>query len=260
MNDELVNYLISYLLNEMPQYKKYASKYSSSMSDRKKLLRSLMNLRPPMEASEQFLKLQNYYLQNELENMGLVDCNSLTVSDYSKIALWKGDIMRLKVDAIVNPGNEDMLGCFVPNHNCIDNEIHSYAGVQLRSACQKETKLKGSKMAIGDVFVTGAYNLPSSFVFHVLGPSIRGRTTYAEQNLLKRCYVNVLKKATSMNLKTIVFPCISAGEQGFPKKEAAFIATETVKDFILSEPKSPAVIFDVFTDVDEKYYTELLFE
>lgn len=257
---DILDYLISSLLNEMPQYASYARRFGNDMQSKKKLLRSLMNLLPPIDVSDEFLKYQNLYLQNELQNMGLVDCKFLPLSGYRKIALWRGDIVRLKTEAIVNACNEDALGCFVPNHNCIDNTIHSYAGIQLRKKCYELMKARGHKLGIGEVLVTEAYNLPTKYIFHVLGPSVRGRTTFLDQTHLRDCYLNVLREATKMNVKTITFPCISAGEQGYPKKEAAKIATETVKEYILEEENSPAVIFDVFTDIDEKYYTHLLFE
>ncbi len=259
--NELVNYLNSYLLDEMPQYKIHASKYSQDLEGRKRLLRSLMNLRPAKEADESFISFQNIYLQNELKNMGLVDCYSLPLTSYTKIALWRGDIIRVKCDAIVNSGNSDMLGCFVPNHLCLDNQIHTFGGVQLRLACQKEvSRFKGSKVNVGDCFITDAYNLPSKYVIHVLGPSTRGRISNYEKNLLEKCYLNVLDIARENKIKTLCIPCISTGQQGFPKTDAAKIATETVKNYLLEHSDSPAVIFDVFTDVDEKLYSDLLLE
>ncbi len=258
---ELVNKLTSYLLSEMPQYSFHASKYSFEINARKRLLRSLMNLRPALPASNEFLELQDLYLQNELKNYGIVDCYSLPLTAYTKIALWRGDIIRVKCDAIVNAGNSDMLGCFVPNHNCLDNEIHTFAGVQLRLACSRKLKqFKGKKVNVGDCFLTDAYNLPSKYVIHVLGPSTRGRVSNFEKDLLRKCYLNVLDLAREYKLKTICFPCISTGEQGFPKSEAAIIATETVKNYLLEHDDSPAVIFDVYTDADEKLYSELLLE
>ncbi len=262
MNEiEIVNSLIDYLLLEMPQYVSYSKRYANDLNGRKRLLRSLMNLRPAKEGSNNFLNYQDLYLKNELKNFGIVDCFSIPLTAYTKIALWRGDIVRVKCDAIVNACNSDMLGCFVPNHNCLDNEIHTYAGVQLRLACKNElAKFKGSKRAVGDVFITVAYNLPSKYVIHVLGPSTRGRISNYEKNELKKCYLNILNLARTHNLKTLCIPCISTGEQGFPKKDAALIATETVKDFIMEHPDSPAVIFDTYTDVDEKIYSDLLLE
>ena len=262
MNEiELVNSLVEYLLSEMPQYVSYSNRYANDLNGRKRLLRSLMNLRPANEASITFLNDQDIYLRSELKNLGIVDCFSLPLTSYTKIALWRGDIVRVKCDAIVNACNSDMLGCFVPNHNCLDNEIHTFAGVQLRLACKNElSKFKGSKRAVGDVFITEAYNLPSKYVIHVLGPSTRGRVSNYEKNQLKECYLNVLDLAIVHNLKTLCMPCISTGEQGFPKREAATAATETVKEYIMEHPDSPAVIFDVYTDADEKFYSDLLLE
>ncbi len=260
IEQEILDYLISYLLNEMPEYLQYTKKFSNEINGKKKLIRSLMNLRKPKDASLEFKKYQSLYLKNELNNLGLVDCFSLPISDYRKIALWRGDIVRLKSEVIVNAGNFDMEGCYVPNHNCLDNEIHSYAGIELRLACHNAMLSRGHKIGLGDAFITEAYNLPSKYVIHVLGPSIRGRTNNQDVLVLKRCYLNALDIAREYNLKTIAFPCISTGEQGYPKREAAFIATDTVKDYILEHSDSPAVIFDVYTDVDETIYKELLFE
>lgn len=258
---ELVNKLIRYLLSEMPQYSSYSKKYSFDVNGRKRLLRSLMNLRPASEACCSFLEEQDLFLQNELKNMGIVDCLSLPLTAYSKIALWRGDIIRVKCDAIVNTGNSDMLGCFVPNHHCLDNQIHTFAGVQLRLACKKErSKIKRHKINVGEGFITGGFNLPSKYVIHVLGPTVRGRVSNYEKSLLQKCYLTALDLARTYKFKTICFPCISTGEQGFPKKDASIIATETAKNYLLEHEDSPAVIFDVFTDTDEKLYSDLLLE
>lgn len=261
MNEiEIVDYLIGYLLDEMPEYKTYSLKFGDSIPSKKKLLRSLMNLRKAKPTSDTYKKYESIYLKNELKLLGIVDCFSLPISDYRKIAFWRGDIVRLDSDAIVNAGNSDMQGCFVPNHNCLDNEIHSYAGSELRLACKKEMDSKGHKIAVGEAFITEAYNLPSKYVIHVLGPSIRGRTNNQDKLALKKCYLSVLNIALENHIKTLALPCISTGEQGYPKKEAALIATDTVKDFIMEHSEAPAVIFDVYTDIDEQLYTSLLYE
>lgn len=232
MDFDALNFLIDYLLGEMPQYVSYANSFKKDLIGQKKLLRSLMNLRKPNPIRKEFLFVQDSYLQNELFDMGLVDCNFLPISDYKKIALWRGDIVRLKCDAIVNAGNPDMLGCFVPNHNCLDNEIHSYAGIQLRNQCDSLMASKGRKIALGEVLITSAYNLPCKHIFHVLGVPIRGNITFLDKKNLKNIYLSILKTATKMHLRSIAVPCISTGEQNFPKKEAALIATDAVKEFI----------------------------
>lgn len=258
--NETVIYLKKYLLDEMPEYKNYSLKFNNTLDGQASLIRSLMNLRKPKPVTEEFQKVEEIYLQTLLKNMGLVDCFSLSLTDYEKIALWRGDIVRLKADAIVNAGNTDMLGCFVPHHNCLDNCIHSFAGVELRNACYEEMSKRGFKIGLGDVFYTKGYNLPSKYVLHVLGPSTRGRVTFSDQNVLKTCYLHCLELARKLHLRTLVFPCISTGEQGFPKNVAAKIATETVKEYLLEHSDAPAVVFDVFTDVDERLYSELLYE
>ena len=209
--NETVIYLKKYLLDEMPEYKNYSLKFNNTLDGQVSLIRSLMNLRKPKPVTEEFKKVEKIYLQTLLKNMGLVDCFSLSLTDYEKIALWRGNIVRLKADAIVNAGNTDMLGCFVPHHNC-------------------------------------------------LGPSTRGRVTFSDQNVLKTCYLHCLELARKLHLRTLVFPCISTGEQGFPKNVAAKIATETVKEYLLVHSDAPAVVFDVFTDIDERLYSELLYE
>ena len=213
---ESLNFLKNYLLREMPEYQNYSHRFSDTFDGQISLVRSLMNLRKPKPVSEDFKNIEQFYLKTLLENKGLVDCFSLPLTDYEKIALWRGDIVRLKTDAIVNAGNTDMLGCFVPRHNCLDNCIHSFAGIELRNACYEEMSKRGFKMALGDVFYTNGYNLPSKYVFHVLGPSTRGRVTFSDQNVLKSCYLHCLELARKFHLRTLVFPCISTGEQGFP--------------------------------------------
>lgn len=261
MNEiEIIDYLIYSLLEEMPEYKAYSLKFGNGVLSKKKLLRSLMNLRKAKPLPQTYKTYESIYLKNELNSLGLVDCLSLPLSDYKKIALWRGNIVRLNSEAIVNAGNYDMQGCFVPNHNCLDNEIHSYAGSELRLACKKEMDARGHKIGIGEAFVTRAYNLPSKYVIHVLGPSIRGRTNNEDKLALQRCYLSILGIALKLHLKTIAIPCISTGEQGYPKKEAAIIATDTVKDFILDYVDAPVVIFVTYTDIDEKIYTSLLYE
>lgn len=257
---ESLNFLRKYLLDEMPEYQTYSRKFSNTLEGQISLIRSLMNLRKPKPVSVSFKDAEEIYLKSLLQNKGLVDGFSLPLTDYKKIALWRGDIVRLKADGIVNAGNTDMLGCFVPNHNCLDNCIHSFAGVELRYACYLEMKKRAFKMAPGDVFYTLGYNLPSRFVFHVLGPSTRGRVTYSEQRVLRNCYLHCLELATKLHIKTLAFPCISTGEQGFPKREGALIATETAKDFLLVHPDAPAIIFVVFTDIGERLYSQLLYE
>ncbi|HBN00942.1 MAG TPA: protein-ADP-ribose hydrolase [Firmicutes bacterium] len=258
--NEAVAYLKKYLLDEMPEYKEYSLKFSKDLRGQISLIRSLMNLRKPKTVTNDFKEAEKIYLQFLLRNMGLIDCFSLPLTDYEKIALWRGDIVRLNADAIVNAGNADMLGCFVPHHNCLDNCIHSFAGVELRYACYLEMAKRGFKIGLGDVFYTNGYNLPSKYVFHVLGPSTRGRITFSDQNVLKNCYSHCLELARKLHLRTLAFPCISTGEQGFPKNVGAQIATETVKEYLLEHSDAPAVIFDVFTDIDEKLYSGLLFE
>lgn len=251
---ERLKYLINYLLNEQPSYSNI--NIPKSLEDKKQLLRSLMNIRPPYDISQEFLLVQNKYLSQEIIEKGITNANDLT-SMKDKIYLWQGDITTLKCDAIVNAANSRLLGCFVPCHSCIDNTIHTYAGVQLRLACSKIMESKNFFAETGGAEITQAYNLPSDYIIHTVGPIINSSLTQNDCLLLKLCYQSCLKAAEENNLKSIAFCCISTGEYHFPKQKAAEIAINTVTEFIQSS-NIERVIFNVFKDKDYEIYRKLL--
>lgn len=212
--------------------------------------RALCNVRPPSPVSEEFLRLQDKYLSERTKKRGIVDVNTF---DYrNNIALWQGDITRLNADAIVNACNSALLGCFQPLHNCIDNCIHSFAGVQVRLDCDKI--MKGGDEPNGQVKVTRAYNLPSKYIFHTVGPIVHGKVTKQNEIDLRSCYLSCLNKAKETDLKSIAFCCLSTGVFGYPKDTACALAVKTVKTWQKQNGYDIKVIFNVFTDEDRYYY------
>lgn len=216
--------------------------------------RALCNVRPPMPVSAEFLSLQDEYLTERKNERGVVDVKNLVYTD--DISLLMGDITTLNADAIINAANSAMLGCFHPLHNCIDNAIHSAAGVQVRLDCNDI--MKGSEAENGEVIVTKAYNLPSKFIFHTVGPIVSGRITAENREDLKKCYENCLAKADEMKLNSIAFCCISTGVFGYPKEEAALLAVKVVREYKEQIASNIRVIFDVFTEEDYELYRRIL--
>ena len=228
---------------------------------KKNLLRSLMNVRPPVPISEEFLQIQDKYLTNEILSKNLVGVDDIDEFE-GKLMLWKGDITDLKVDSIVNAANSKLLGCFIPMHNCIDNVIHSASGIQLRLECDKIMKAQNKDEDIGGAKITKAYNLASKYVIHTVGPAIpQGlKPSSLDCKRLESCYNSCLDIAGQYNLKSIAFCCISTGVFNFPQKTAAEIAINTVKKYLNSKDTSiEHVIFNVFVDEDYFIYNELLF-
>ena len=248
-------YLITELKKENPQYAELP--VPSDTAEQKHLLRALFNVRMPKAASDEFLKIQDEYLREETRLKGVTDISAFTPIQ-PDIYLWQGDITTLKCDAIVNAANNQMLGCFCPNHGCIDNAIHTYAGVQLRLACAELMKKQGHEEPTGQAKITPAYNLPCRFVIHTVGPIVYGRLTDKDCELLRSCYRSCLKVADENNLKSIAFCCISTGEFHFPNDRAAEIAIDTVKKYKAETQSEIKVIFNVFEDTDYKIYRELL--
>lgn len=212
--------------------------------------RALCNVRPPRPVTEEFLRLQDEYLSARKEERGVVEADSLPYRD--GIALWRGDITRLRADAIVNACNAALLGCFGPLHACIDNAIHSAAGVQVRLDCQ--AMMQGRQEPNGRVRVTRGYNLPARYIFHTVGPIVHGNVTKKDERDLKNCYLSCLEKAKEMKLSSIAFCCISTGEYGYPQAEACHLAVETVRSWLEEQARPPRVIFDVFLEEDERLY------
>ena len=225
--------------------------------NQKRLLRSLFNIRMPKETSEEFLKIQDEYLQEENRRKGITDIENLHPVQ-EDIYLWQGDITTLKCGAIVNAANSQMLGCFQPCHGCIDNAIHTFAGVQLRRDCNDIMQKQGHNEPTGQAKITPAYNLPCKYVVHTVGPIVGGQLTNKDCELLKSCYLSCLKLAEENGVDSIAFCCISTGVFGFPQREAAQIAVDTVKKYKAEMNSNIKVIFNVFKDDDYIIYNELL--
>lgn len=225
---ERLVFLINYLIDENNELR--TIDIPAQDTERKRLLRSLMNIRPPKTVSKEFLEVQDAYLQEECTQKGVISLSDISIAEPG-IYLWQGDITRLSVDAIVNAANSAMLGCFVPCHGCIDNAIHSAAGVELRLECSRIMEKQGAEEPTGKAKITKAYNLPCRYVLHTVGPIIYGKVTGKDCDLLSDCYRSCLELAAAKQLKSIAFCCISTGEFHFPNDKAAEIAIQTVKDF-----------------------------
>lgn len=247
--------LLRSLLKEQPRYNKIEIPHSSS--EQKKLLRSLMNIRMASPVSEEFLRIQDEYLQEENRSRGLVELSSLTPIQ-KEIYLWRGDITRLACGAIVNAANSGMTGCYQPCHNCIDNCIHTYAGIQLRNYCNDLMEKQGHEEPTGTAKITPAFNLPCDYVIHTVGPIVQGTLTQLHLRQLASCYRSCLELAEQEQIRSIAFCCISTGVFLFPNEEAAKIAVQTVKDYKAETGSKIEVIFNVFKELDEQIYRNLL--
>lgn len=243
------------LLKEQPRYNKIEIPHSSN--EQKKLLRSLMNIRMASPVSEEFLRIQDEYLQEENRSRGLVELSSLTPIQ-KEIYLWRGDITRLACGAIVNAANSGMTGCYQPCHNCIDNCIHTYAGIQLRNYCNDLMEKQGHEEPTGTAKITPAFNLPCDYVIHTVGPIVQGILTQLHLRQLASCYRSCLELAEQEQIRSIAFCCISTGVFLFPNEEAAKIAVQTVKDYKAETGSKIEVIFNVFKELDEQIYRNLL--
>ncbi|MBR1653817.1 MAG: protein-ADP-ribose hydrolase [Clostridia bacterium] len=244
---EKIDYLIEYLLKESGR-----KNFDYNNRDKKSLYRALVNVRQANPISEEFLKAEDKYLQEELEKQDITNVNDIKANN--KIALWQGDITKLKIDAIVNAGNSQGLGCFLPNHNCIDNQINTFAGVRLRLACNEIMKDLNYNLETGKAIITKGYNLPCKYVIQTVGPIVENEVAEQKEKELKNCYINSLKLAVDNGIKTIAFPCISTGVFRFPKDRACKIAIESVKDFLKENDKIEKVVFNVYSDEDLEIY------
>jgi UPF0189 protein in tap1-dppD intergenic region len=248
-------YLLKRLIEENSQY--IDTKISDNDEEQKWLLRALFNVRPPKEVDSEFLRIQDEYLKNELKEKGIIKLSDLKPLK-DRIYLWQGDITTLATDAIVNAANSAMLGCFIPNHRCIDNAIHTYAGIQLRLSCNKLMTFQGKEEETGKAKITPAFNLPSKYIIHTVGPIVYGELTKRDRKILKSCYYSCLKVAENEGLKSIAFCCISTGEFHFPNEEAAKIAVDTVYEYRKENNSETEVVFNVFKDRDYEIYRRLL--
>ncbi len=248
-------FLIQSLLKEQQEYRDID--IPTDPDSQRQLLRGLMNLRRPARIGAEFLQMQDAYLQGETAVKGVTDAADLTPIQPG-LYLWQGDITTLKCDAIVNAANSGMTGCYIPNHRCIDNAIHTYAGVELRLACEALMEKQGYPEPTGQAKITPAFNLPCRYVLHTVGPIIHGRVSRQDEKLLASCYRSCLELAAENGLESVAFCCISTGEFHFPNERAAEIAVRTVKEFLQKQTSVRKVIFNVFKDLDKAIYEKLL--
>ena len=248
-------FLIQELLKEDKRYNDI--EIPQDFEEQRVLLRELMNVRMAKGINGEFIKVQNEYLQDETKRKGIVDIDDLEPIK-NRIYLWQGDITTLRCDAIVNAANSGMTGCYVPNHRCIDNCIHSLAGIQLRLECDEIMTKQGHGEPTGEAKITNSYNLPCKYIIHTVGPIINGKLTSEDCDLLESCYKSCLELASKNNLESIAFCCISTGEFHFPNDKAAQIAVKTVEEFMKKETSLKKVIFNVFKDMDKEIYRKLL--
>ena len=263
-----LDFLIDYLINEDPQYSEM--RIPEDLQGKRDLFRALRNVREPKPVSEEFLRLQDEELQAQLQKKGIVELVDIMdvgrdapwhVSTGKQLLLWQGDITRLRVDAIVNAANAQMLGCFHPLHRCIDNAIHSAAGVQLREECHRLMLQQGHPEPTGRAKITKAYNLPCKYVIHTVGPIIPdGIPTELQKEQLASCYRSIMACADENGLESVAFCCISTGEFRFPNQLAAEIAVQTVKDYLNAHPDCSVrqVVFNVFKDMDRDVYQPII--
>lgn len=260
--EERLDYLVEEFKADSDEYRDLQT--PADTEGKRRVLRSLMNIRMPRSMSEDVLKVQDDYLKERISENGIVTLADIPVTK-DNLSIWQGDITRLKVDAIVNAANSQMLGCFVPMHTCIDNCIHTFAGVQLRAECNR--KMNQLRIKYGRNYeqptavpmLTDGFNLPTKKVVHIVGPIVQGRLTPALEKDLADCYTNTLDICSENDLKSVAFCCISTGVFHFPNKKAAEIAVKTVTDWISDHPgKMERVIFNVFKDEDKTIYEKLL--
>ena len=258
-----LDFLIDYLIKEDPQYAEM--RIPEDLQGKRDLFRALRNVREPKPVSEEFLRLQDEELQAQLQEKGVVELDAVQqlsiINSQFSILLWQGDITRLRVDAIVNAANAQMLGCFHPLHGCIDNAIHSAAGVQLREECHRLMLQQGHLEPTGTAKITKAYNLPCKHVIHTVGPIVpTGIPTPMQKEQLASCYRSIMQLADENHLESIAFCCISTGEFRFPNQLAAEIAVQTVKEYCSERPETSIrqVMFNVFKDVDRQIYESML--
>jgi len=251
--------LIKHLLAEDAQYKD--TPLPETEAEQKRLFRALCNVRPPQDTSEEFLRIQDEYLREAIRERGITDFAELTpVAAHGNgiFYLWQGDITTLKIDAIVNAANSAMTGCWQPCHACIDNCIHTFAGVQLRAVCADIIQKQGHEEPTGSAKITSAFNLPCKYVLHTVGPIVQERLQKKHEEELASCYRSCLELAEAHNVKSIAFCCISTGVFMFPNRRAAEIAVATVRKYFEQTGNGMKVVFNVFKDEDFAIYSGIL--
>ena len=256
-HEENRKWLIARLLAEKPEYRGY--RIPDAEREQKDLLRALMNVRMPDPIDDEFLRVQDEYLREETVRKGIVELSDMKpclIDD--RVFLWQGDMSRLRIEAVVDPCNDRLLGCFRPLHNCLDNVLHSAAGIQLRLRCNQLMEAQGYPEPAGRAKITPAYNLPCDYVIHTVGPIVQGRLTKRHEEQLASCYRSCLKIAEENGIKSIAFCCISTGVFMFPNQRASEIAVTTVMDCLKEYNGIGKVVFNVFKDEDFEIYDRLL--
>ena len=259
--NERRTWLIKWLLAERADYAQV--QVPDDAEGQRALLRALVNVRPPKPVTDEFLAVQDAYLAQRIQQRGVTQVRELVPvaedGPLARVRLWQGDITTLAADAIVNAANDQMLGCFVPGHSCIDNAIHTFAGVQLRLACAEVMASRGRPEPTGTATVTDGYNLPARRVVHTVGPIVAGRRPGArEEFLLRSCYRSCLDAAHDAGCESVAFCCISTGVFGYPADAAARVAVNTVAEWLEGDGSGMVVVFNVFTDTDLHIYQQLL--
>ena len=261
--EQRLDYLVEEFKADSGEYKDL--KIPADQEGKRRILRSLMNIRMPKRLPDEVLEVQDEYLSGRAEEKGIVQLSDIPVMR-DGLSIWQGDITRLAVDAIVNAANSQMLGCFVPMHTCIDNCIHTFAGVQLRAECNRQMNQlrirygKDYEQPTAAPMLTDAYNLPAKKVIHIVGPIVQHNLTQELEKDLADCYRNTLDMCMENGLKNVAFCCISTGVFHFPNKRAAEIAVRTVTTWLSEhDGQMERVIFNVFKDEDRKYYEEIIF-
>lgn len=245
--------LIRFFLSERGEI----AAFNCSYEDKRKVIWGYMNERAPRFAPSEIVEIQDRLFWAETLDRGIVDVETLNYRD--GIALFHGDMIRLNADAIVNAANNTLLGCFIPHHRCVDNRIHSCAGLQLRNDCARIMSLQGGSEERGHAKITCAYNLPCKYVIHTVGPLTSPSVTEEQRAILRSCYISSLNLAMEMGLKSIVFCCISTGVFSFPNDVAAEIATGVVRNWQLKHSDYPLkIVFDVYTEKDKEIYEGIL--
>ena len=255
--NERREYLITYLLKEQKRIR--VSGIPDTADEQRQLVRSLMNVRMPFPISDEFLVIQDEYLQERNRERGITDVADLSpVALDDRLSIWQGDITTLKCDAIVNACNSQMLGCFQPMHSCIDNFIHTYAGIQLRLKMNEIMEAQGHEEPTGQAKITSGYNLPAKCILHTVGPIVQGPLTKEHEDLLASCYRACLDLAKENGVESIAFCCLSTGVFMFPNQRAAEIAVGTVRNWLDENGSQMKVVFNVFKDIDLEIYDDLL--
>lgn len=270
--EDRLDYLLKEFKEDSVRYREL--EVEDDYTEKRIALRSLMNIRMPKKMAENVVAVQDEFLTLEAEEKGIVPLADIpTVREQyhsghpyaDKLSIWQGDITRLAVEAIVNAANSQMLGCFVPCHGCIDNAIHSAAGIELRAECSHRMNQKRIQYGpryeepTGQAMLTKGYNLPAKYVIHTVGPIVGYGLTEELRQDLKKCYANVLQCCMDNGIRSVAFCCISTGEFRFPNEDAARIAVETVTSVLEThEDRFDRIIFNVFKDLDKEYYERLL--